>query len=212
MSRSVKRIKLEAVDICTADFMAITKGFPSLESLTVEDKHERVSGFNLDGSRIFQFLGNLDNLRTLELDFLHYHLSVRITTESGRFKLVDLSAMSKLRTLVVPLTYFDCSGSNDEELEGVQRITTLLPGSLRCLTLLLNEVGEIDMLNQIRLKRNAKCWVEEYLQRVVPALLTEYPHLEKIDYCYNMDHYRQNKIQTAALRSAHDATSGVAVS
>lgn len=214
MSRSVTRIKLQAVDVTSDDIIALTKAFPCLESLTVKDECKE-SAYHLwcrrNASLIFQHLGMLDNFHTLELDLPREAVAEDITTESGPSKLVSLSALSKLRDLVVPADFF--VGFMTEEPACIQRITTLLPDSLCCLTLLLNDQCDWALMEECRTRSSVRRVVGEFLRdEVAPALLIEFPHLGKIDLCYHMGHYHRNKVHTLAARSLPDATSGVEAS
>lgn len=214
MSRSVTRIKLLGVDISFDDIVALTKAFPCLESLTVKDDCKKPADHKWckwkgSGSLGFQYFGLLDNFHTLELDVPREGLAEDCSTESGPSKLVRLSAMSKLHTLMVPVDLF----VGFDESARIQRITTLLPDSLRCLTLLLNDQCDWALMKERRTCASVKRVVGEFLRdEVAPALLIEFPHLEKIDLCYHWEHYHRNKVHTLAARSIPDATNGVKAS
>lgn len=210
-------MKLQAVHITPDDIAAITKAFPCLESLAVKDEYKKYAADHMwcgrVGSRIFQYLGMLDNFHTFQVepDVPCEGFAVDYTTESGPSKLVMLSAMSKVHALMVPVDFFVCFTT--DEPARIQRITTLLPDSLRCLTLLLNNQCDWELIEERRTSSSVKRVVGEFLRdEVAPALLTEFPHLGKIDLCYRMGHYHRNEVHTLAPRSLPDATSEVETS
>ncbi|KAH8755707.1 hypothetical protein F5883DRAFT_686543 [Diaporthe sp. PMI_573] len=204
MSTSVKAISLRGISIETEDVRSLTKACPSLESLTIGDKSSFTDSSSnqnaLDGHRIFQFLGGLENFHTLEFDFAPNCFRSDITTASGPAKLVRLSAMSKLHTLVVPADLF--VDFTSDQTPRIQRTTTLLPDSLRCLTLLLDTSCYGRLAEEHGMRIDVTHVVGEFLrEEVAPALLVEFPRLEKVDLCYHMEHYRQGKVHTLAARS-----------
>lgn len=80
--------------------MGLTKAFPSLESLTIDHKckfsNEPSDRNAVDGHRVFQWLGRLENFHTLEFDCAPYCFKEHVTTALEPAKLVRLTALSKL--------------------------------------------------------------------------------------------------------------------
>lgn len=179
-------------------------------------------------------LGELENLNTLVLgtwlgapDFV-----TAISTATGPSNLFNLSALSKLRTLVVSANHFVCFTQDDEADEPVfftaddapvcftqddepviHRATTILPDSLRWLTLLLSEWEDsLSWAQRMQRRRRRQQMprltvsdvVESFLRDIAPALLVDFPHLERVDLGHNMKDYRQHNVQTLAERSTAD--------
>lgn len=178
------------------DVATLTTVFPSLESLAIGGGGYWPTGpYSLHGRRVVQMLGGLKNFHTLELGHAKRStFAMAITTETGPSTLVTLSALSKLRTLVVQADFF--VGSTLGEKPQLYRETTVLPDSLRHLTLILNPSSWESLARQAH--RQA------FLRKVAPALLDEFPYLERVDLCNYMDDYRQHKVQTLAERSTAD--------
>lgn len=156
-----------------------------------------------DRQRLFQLLGGLESFHTLELNSPRECFTEDITTESGPSTVVRISALSRLRTLLVPVDFFVGFTSYDEKPH-IHRATTLLPDSLRHLTLLLDYrcKWRLSAHGSIRTQTDRVTrMIEPFLLEVAPALLIEFPHLEQVDLCYDMKDYRQHKIHTLAARS-----------
>lgn len=156
-----------------------------------------------DCQRLFQLLGGLENFHTLELSCPRKRFAEDITTESGPSTIVRMSALSRLHTLLLPVDFFVGFTSYDKKPH-IHRATTLLPDSLRHLTLLLDYQCKLRLSLQgsipIRTDRVTRM-VEPFLRQVAPALLIEFPHLEQVDLCYDMQDYRQHSVHTLAARS-----------
>lgn len=187
----------------TRHIAGLATAFPSLESLTIElcdvynDSSLLISG---DRNRLFQLLGGLDNFHTLELDAPRERFATDITTESGPSTIVTLFALSRLCTLLVPVDFF-VGFTPDNEQPHIHRENTVLPGSLRHLTLLLDFWCSVrlSLRGGVRMD-SVNLEVEPFLGEVGPALLVEFPHLEQVDLCYSMKDYRQHKVRTLAAR------------
>lgn len=207
ISTAVKTVELRSKSVSSMDIARVGAAFPSLESLTIdncyfEEKPNNMSGVH--GHNLFRVLGELENFNTLALDVNNTDIfTVATTTASGPSKLFKLPALSKLHTLLVPvdlLVYF--TQGRDLVAHG-HRTTTILPESLRNLTLLLN--GECkDRLSWAGQYSSRWCrtprMIEPFLREVATRLLVDFPHLEKVDLCYHMDHYRQDKVRLLASR------------
>lgn len=192
--------------ITVQDIVTFTTVFPSLESLAMDacllySYCDPLTG--PDRRRLFQLLGGLENFHTLELDSPRARFAEDITTESGPSKIVTMSALSRLRTLLVPVDFFVGFKTYDMKPH-IHRATTLLPESLRHLTLLLDYRCKWRLSCQgsmgIRTDRVTRM-VEAFLRQVAPALLIEFPHLEQVDLCYDMQNYRQHRVHTLAART-----------
>lgn len=145
------------------------------------------------------------NLCTLELDSSRTGFAADITTEAGPSKLITLAALSKLRTLLVPVDFFVDLTMDDKPR--IRRTTILLPDSLRHLTVLLNCRCKQRLLGESSMQKStfiSVARVEPFLREVAPALLGDFPHLEKVDLCYEMDDYRHQKVHPLAARSRDD--------
>lgn len=206
ISTSVKRMELRNLFITAEHIVTFTTVFPSLESLGMDDC--LVYGYAnsltaADRQRLFQLLGGLENFHTLELDSPREPFAEDIITESGPSTVVTMSALSRLRTLLVPVDFLVGFTSYDKKPH-IHRATTLLPDSLRHLTLLLDYQCKLRLSSQgsipIGTDRVTRM-VEPFLRQVAPALLIEFPHLEQVDLCYDMQDYRQHRVHTLAARS-----------
>lgn len=200
-------MQLQRNVLTTMSTAQLAAAFPSLESLTIEhcDFHSSPRHDSFDavhGHTMFRVLGGLKNLNKLEFDtYGRDHFTTPTTTASGPSKLLTLSALSKVETLLLRADMLVYT-SRDKKTP-IQRAATILPLSLRSLTLLLdNSCGEWLAYGAGMRKSAGKCdhMVIAFLQEVAPALLTEHPHLEKVNLCYNMEDYRQHKVHLLAAR------------
>lgn len=185
--------------------------FPSLESLTIEhcsfQTDWRYDDFDAAHSHtLFRVLGGLKNLNKLEFDTDgKYYFTTPTTTASGPSRLLTLSALSKLETLLLRadiLVY-----TTGDKKDPIHRAATIFPDSLRCLTLLVNERCEHELFVVSGLQqgsmttRECRRLVKAFFQEAASALLIEHPHLEEVNLCYDMEDYRQHKVHLLAARS-----------
>lgn len=191
----MKTVQLQHKMISTRDMTQLTAAFPSLESVTIENCY-----FHTD-RRIFHVFEGLENLSNLEFDA--YSSSGIDITAPGPTEFFTMSALSKLETLLVGADLF-VYYTQDEE-NPILRTATVLPDSLRCLTILLNNSCTNYLAYAAKMRRVASKYARlarAFLQeQVAPALLNEYPHLEKVNLCDDMEDYRQHKVQILAARS-----------
>ncbi|KAG8160897.1 hypothetical protein KVR01_009161 [Diaporthe batatas] len=207
VSASVKKINLRGIEIVADNIEALTRAFPSMEALTIEDDCYISSDiiFRMWVIRLpkeaFNPLMRSDNLHTFVFDNYPFRLG------SGRFsaattgwhKTVDLSALPKLQTLVVPLDFFAYFTEGENRL--IQQATAILPGSLRRVILLLHSACKERLAKQFTRKSGVEGTTREFMQELAATLLVEFPHIDKVDVCYHIEHYRQNKVFTLADRS-----------
>lgn len=207
----MKKVELRDLFVYIEQIVDLTTAFPSLESLSI-DRCFFDRGLSLLTSAarnsLFQLLGGLENFHTLELDAPRELFATDITTESGPSTIVTLSALARLRTLLVPVDFF-VGFEPDNEPPHIRRENTVLPESLRHLTLLLNffcgkrlsDQGKFDYQGCVG---SVILMVGTFLREVAPALLIEFPHLERVDLCYDMRDYRQNKVHPLVARFPAD--------
>lgn len=159
----------------------------------------------MDNHELSQLLGRLKNFHTLELDSPRERFAAAIETDSGTSQIIMLSAMSKLRTLLVPVD-FAVGFTSDDKPPRIHRINTVLPNSLRHLILLLDHQCKERLSWEGRIRKSrVSLVVEPFLREVAPALLMEFPHLKKVDLCYDMEDYSQNKVHPLIARSTADS-------
>lgn len=199
---NVKRMELQRLFVSRRGVIALTTVFPSLESLKFDDCC--IFGYareiTMDDHPLFGLLGSLKNLHTLELDCSRWDFAADISTESGPSKLVTLAALSRLRTLLVPVDFFVCFTPDDKKPR-MQRTTILLPDSLRHLTLLLNDRCKSSLSREGSIpKTTLTRMVEPFMREFAPVLLIDFPRLEKVDLCYDMDDYPQQNVHPLAAR------------
>lgn len=203
----MKRIVLRRTFVDSKDINALVAAFPSLESLTTNGCHFSMRSMKpspLDNHELSQLLGGLKNFHTLELDSPRGEFAADIETDSGTSQIITLSAMSKLRTLLVPVD-FAVGFTSDDKPPCIHRINTVLPNSLRHLILLLDHQCKERLSWEGRIRKSRVCLVvEPFLREVAPALLIEFPHLENVELCYDMEDYHQNKVHPLIARSTAD--------
>ncbi|KAG6356422.1 hypothetical protein INS49_015810 [Diaporthe citri] len=207
ISTAVKNVELRSKCVSSMDIARVGSAFPSLESLTIdncyfEDKPHNMSAEH--GHNLYRVLGELENFNTFVLDVNNPEVfTTANVTASGPSKLFKLSALSKLHTLLVPVDLVVCFTQDKDLKPLIQRTTTILPDSLRHLTLLLNyeckERLAWEGTGSMQMSRVTNM-VGPFLREVAPLLLVDFPHLEEIDLCYDMDDYRQNKVHLLASR------------
>lgn len=203
MCTNVKRAEIRNAHVRNGDIVTLTTFFPSLESLTIDACSVTGHPTDVDGHRILQSLGALEKLHTLELDCQRRDFAADITTESGPSTLVTLSMLSNVHTLLVPVDFF--VGFTSDANPRVDRTATILPDSLKRLTLLLNpwHARWLARKGGIRKIKVARV-IEPTLREIASDLLIELPHLDRVDLCFHIEDYRQHKVQNLAERSATD--------
>lgn len=203
----MKRITLRRTFVHSGDIKNLMTAFPSLESLTINHCIISMASMKhnpMDSHELFRVLGGLKNFHTLQLDTRRGEFAADTEPDSGTSQIITLSAMSKLQTLLVPVD-FVVGFTSDDKPSCIQRITIVLPNSLRHLILLLDRqcMDRLSWEGKMR-KSRATLVVETFLREVAAALLIELPHLEKVDLCYGMEDYRQNKVHPLIARSIAD--------
>lgn len=157
-------MELRGFNVYADAIVTLAKGFPSLETLTIDDCFIRGHGScPLGGHVLFQVLGGLKNFHTLEFDSSPKGFVTDIATESGPSKLIALAALSKLRTLLVPVDFFVNFTSDNNSLRG-HRTTIILPDSLHHLTLILDSryMSRLSLLYGRRRKYGVILVVESF--------------------------------------------------
>ncbi|KAJ0115082.1 hypothetical protein J7T55_001491 [Diaporthe amygdali] len=195
VSTGVKRVELRYKKLRIENVISLKAAFPCLESFTIVNcvfVEERPTPSN---HPLFRVLGEFQNLHTLELDSFAECFIAPITTASGPSTLFNLSDLSALHTLVVPADVFIRFVRDEKELR-IEGLRVVLPGSLRCLTLVLTKRF------QLKLRRSGHGMMRHeiirvfrvFLQEFGPTLLEDFPHLEKIGLCYQLMDYRQHDV------------------
>ncbi|KAK2603255.1 hypothetical protein N8I77_009726 [Diaporthe amygdali] len=198
----VKRVELRYKKLRIGNVISLKAAFPCLESFTIVNcvfVEERPTPSN---HPLFRVLGEFQNLHTLELDSFAECFIAPITTASGPSTLLNLSDLSALHTLVVPADVFIRFVRDEKELR-IEGLRVVLPGSLRCLTLVLTKWF------QLKLRRSGHGMMRHeiirvfrvFLQEFGPTLLEDFPHLEKIGLCYQLMDYRQHDVYCLVPRA-----------
>lgn len=205
ISTTVKNVELRSKCVSSMDIARVGSAFPSLESLTMDNCHFEDKPYNMSvehGHNLFRVLGELENFNTLVLDMNNTQVfTTAISTASGPSKMFKLSALSKLHALLVPVDLVVCFTQDKDLKPVIQRTTTMLPDSLRHLTLLLNYqcTRRLSWEADIQMSAVTRI-VGPFLREVAPTLLVEFPHLEQVDLCYDTQDYRQHRVHPLASR------------
>lgn len=202
VSTTVKKLNLRNVMIPTRSLRGLTVAFPSIESLTIEDRCSFVDAKSQRSpvpQLVFGPLGQLANLHTLVFDNDPEGFGTFATTDTGICKTVNLSAMSKVETLLVSLDLLAYFTLGENAL--IQPATTILPGSVRRLTLLHNTACKDRLSRQLTQKVGVDRVFRDFMQDLATTLIVLFPNLDTVDVCYHMESYRRGNVFTLADRS-----------
>lgn len=201
MSTTVKSINIRSNQIEMNNIRGLAKAFPSVNTITVEDSYFPEIRYRVPEvpHELFDALGQFDNLHTLVLDNDPRGFAKSLETETGVGKLVDLSALATLQALVVPLDIFAYFTLGENRL--IQLATTILPDSLRRLTLLLNKECKKRLADLFTRKVGVDGVTREFMEDLAASFLDQFPNLDKVEVCYHIDRYRLKDVFIVADRS-----------